>query len=41
MNTYIVEGDTMNAFNAGKADEALAKFTGSNENVNKATEVNV
>lgn len=37
VNTHIVEGDTMNAYVSGKADEALAKFTGSNENVNKAT----
>jgi len=36
LNTHIVEGDTMNAFNAGKADENMAKFTGSNENINKA-----
>ena len=37
VNTHIVEGDTMNAYASGKSDEALAKFTGSNENVNKAT----
>lgn len=37
VNTHIVEGDTMNAYVSGKADEALAKFTGSNENVIKAT----
>jgi peptidyl-dipeptidase A len=38
VNTHIVEGDTMNAYNSGIADEALAKFTGSNENIQKATE---
>jgi peptidyl-dipeptidase A len=37
LNTNIVEGDTMNAFNAGKADEAMAKFTGSKENIRMAT----
>jgi peptidyl-dipeptidase A len=38
VNTHIVEGDTMNAYQSGKADEALAKFTGSKENINKARE---
>ncbi len=38
VNTHIVEGDTMNAYNSGIADEALAKFTGSNENIEKANE---
>lgn len=38
VNTHIVEGDTMNAYNSGLADEALAKYTGSNENIKKATE---
>lgn len=38
LNTHIVEGDTMNAYISGQADEALAKYTGSNENVGKATE---
>lgn len=36
VNTHIVEGDTMNAFRSGQADEAFAKFTGSNENAGKA-----
>ncbi len=34
-NTYIVEGDTTNAAAAQRANEALAKFTGSVENINK------
>lgn len=38
VNTHIVEGDTMNAYNSGKADQALAKFTGSNENITKAND---
>ncbi len=38
VNTHIVEGDTMNAYTSGQADEAMAKFTGSNENIKKATE---
>lgn len=38
VNTHIVEGDTMNAYNSAKAEEAMAKFTGSLENINKATE---
>ena len=36
VNTHIVEGDTMNAYNSGLADQAMAKYTGSNENVEKA-----
>ena len=38
VNTHIVENDTMNAYQSGLADEALAKYTGSNENINKANE---
>ncbi len=38
VNTHIVEKDTMNAFRSGQADRALAKFTGSKENIGKATE---
>ncbi len=34
-NTYIVEGDTTNTAAAQRANEALAKFTGSVENINK------
>lgn len=37
VNTHIIEGDTMNAFNSGKADEAMAAFTGSKDNIDKAT----
>lgn len=37
LNTRIVEGDTMNAYKARMADEAMAKFTGSKENIDKAT----
>ena len=36
VNTHIVEGDTMNAYKSGLADQALAKFTGSNVNIEKA-----
>lgn len=36
LNTRIIEGDTMNAYNARQADEAMAKFTGSQENIDKA-----
>ncbi len=36
VNTHIVEGDTMNAYNSGIADQALAKYTGSNVNIEKA-----
>ena len=32
-NTQIVEGDTMNAYEAKQADEALASFMGSTENI--------
>lgn len=39
VNTHIVEGDTMNAYNSAMADEAMAKYTGSIENINKATEL--
>jgi peptidyl-dipeptidase A len=38
VQTHIVEGDTMNAYQSGLADQALAKFTGSKENIDKATE---
>lgn len=38
VNTHIVEGDTMNAYRSGLADEALAKFTGSSANIQKAQE---
>src|SRR5687767_1402973 len=37
VQTHIVEGDTMNAYNSRLADEAMAKFTGSKENIDKAT----
>src|SRR5688572_13710555 len=37
LNTHIVEGDTMTAYGARQAAEALAKFTGSAENIKKAT----
>jgi len=36
VNTKILEGDSTNAVAARKADEALAAFTGSTENINKA-----
>ena len=36
VNTHIVQGDTMNAYKSGIADQAMAKFTGSNENIEKA-----
>ena len=36
VNTHIVEGDTMNAYHSRQADEAMAKFTGSKENIDKA-----
>lgn len=36
VNTKIVEGDSTNAVAARKADEALAAFTGSTENINQA-----
>src|SRR6476661_3526105 len=35
-NTEIVEGDSTNTINARKADEAMAAFTGSKENIDKA-----
>src|SRR6187455_465410 len=38
VQTHIVEGDTMNAYQSGLADQALAKFTGSKENIEKATQ---
>jgi peptidyl-dipeptidase A len=34
-NTHIIAGDTLNAYNVQQANEALAKFTGSSENINK------
>lgn len=37
VQTHIVEGDTMNAYQSGLADQAMAKFTGSKENIDKAT----
>ncbi len=37
VQTHIVEGDTMNAYKSGQADEAMAKYTGSKENIDKAT----
>ena len=36
VQTHIVEGDTMNAYNSRMADEAMARFTGSKENIEKA-----
>lgn len=36
LNTRIVEGDTMASFNAARADEAMAKFTGSTANIDSA-----
>jgi peptidyl-dipeptidase A len=33
LNTYMVEGDTLSAFNAGVADKAMAEYTGSAENI--------
>jgi len=38
VNTRIVEGDTMNAYHSALADEAMAKFTGSLLNIEKARE---
>ncbi len=35
-NTRIVEGDTLNSWQVQQANEALARFTGSEENINKA-----
>lgn len=37
MQTHIVEGDTMNSYKAGLSDQAMADFTGSQENITKAT----
>jgi peptidyl-dipeptidase A len=39
VNTHIVEGDTMNAYNSAQAEEAMAKYTGSIANINTATEL--
>ena len=36
LNTYMVEGDTLAAYNAGLADKAMAEYTGSEENINTA-----
>jgi peptidyl-dipeptidase A len=36
LNTRIIEGDSTNASNARIADEAMAKFTGSKENIESA-----
>lgn len=36
VQTHIVEGDTANANKSRIADEAMAKYTGSNENIDKA-----
>ena len=38
-NTRIIEGDTSNAWRVQQANEALANFTGSEENINKAREL--
>jgi peptidyl-dipeptidase A len=38
-NTRIVEGDTLNSYNVQQANEALAQFTGSEENIAKAREL--
>jgi peptidyl-dipeptidase A len=38
LNTHIVEGDTMAAYNANQASEAYSRFSGSAFNINKATE---
>ena len=35
-NTMIIEGDTMNAFNLNRANEALSAFSGSIENIEKS-----
>lgn len=35
-NTKIVEGDTMNAYNVQQANETMASFTGSKENIESA-----
>src|SRR4051812_28395117 len=36
LNTHIVEGDTATSNEAARSDEAMAKFTGSKENIEKA-----
>lgn len=36
LNTRIVEGDTMNKYNAEVANQNMAKFTGSKENIEKS-----
>lgn len=36
LNTYMVEGDTLAAYNAGLADKAMAEYTGSAENIESA-----
>ena len=36
VNTHIVAGDTVNAYESRIADEAMANFTGSKENIEKA-----
>ena len=36
LNTYIVEGDTITGQQAEQANQALADFTGSKENIEKA-----
>jgi peptidyl-dipeptidase A len=36
VQTHIVEGDTTNAYKSKLADEAMAKYTGSNENIDNA-----
>ena len=38
-NTEIMEGDTVNAYNSRVADEALAAFTGSVDNISKTREL--
>src|SRR5688572_26510744 len=38
-NTEIMEGDTVNAYNSRIADEALAAFTGSVENISKTRDL--
>lgn len=38
-NTRIVEGDTLNSWRVQQANEALAEFTGSEENISKAREL--
>ena len=36
LNTYMIKGDTLAAFNAGVADKAMAEYTGSAENIEAA-----